>query len=408
MYVERFLERQIKRYLEDKEIIAIVGARQCGKTTMMKEIFKGLKNAVFISFEDRDTLELFSKDIKSFIEKYVNGAGYLFIDEFQYAKQGGKNLKYIYDNYDTKIIISGSSVADLTIQSLKYLVGRIFVLTLYPFSFEEFLKFRDEKLYNIFKKGHFSEQIIEMINRHYREYVVYGGYPRVVLEKDHEKKKQILKNIYNIYLLREIKEILQISEDQKINQIIKALALQLGSLVNFTELSNLTNIEFHQLRNYIQILQKTFIGFEAKPFFKNKRKELTKTPKFYFFDNGFRNIAVNDFREINQRTDYGELNENFVASEIIKKDIEIRYWRTKAKAEVDFVIEKSNTIIPIEVKSNITEPKITRSFRNFIAEYNPRQGFIFSFSLNKEKTIKKTKIYFMTIATISQVLEKLI
>jgi len=405
MYVRRFLESSIKKYLKDKEIIAIVGARQCGKTTLMQEIFKGLENAEFISFEDRDTLALFSKDVKSFIEKYVKGIKYLFIDEFQYAEQGGKNLKYIYDNYNTKIIISGSSVAELTVQSIKYLIGRIFVLTLYPFSFEEFLKFKDEKLYNIFKKSHFSEQIVEMINKYYYEYVIYGGYPRVVIEKDYEKKKQILKNIYNIYLLREIKEILQIAEDQKINQIIKALALQLGSLVNFTEVSNLTGVEFHKLKDYIEILQKTFIGFEAKPFFKNKRKEIAKAPKFYFLDNGLRNVAVNDFREINQRTDQGGLNENFVASEIIKKGVEIRYWRTKAKAEVDFIIEKPNEIVPIEIKSNIKEPKITRSFRNFIEEYNPEQGFLFSFRLNKKKTIKKTNVYFRPIAAVSKVLE---
>ena len=133
-----------------------MGERQCGKTTLMKHILLGLKNAKFITFEDREILEFFYKDLKSFIELYVKNNKYLFIDEFQYAKQGGKQLKYIYDNFDVKIIISGSSSSDLSIHSIKYLVGRIFVFTLYPFSFGEFLSYKDGKLYYLYKKKEFG------------------------------------------------------------------------------------------------------------------------------------------------------------------------------------------------------------------------------------------------------------
>ena len=115
MYIKRILEEKIRRFLKRKEIIAIIGARQCGKTTLMRHIFDTLKNAKFITFEDRDILELFIQDIKSFIDLYVTGNSYLFIDEFQYAKQGGKQLKYIYDTCDAKIIISGSSAPDLSV-----------------------------------------------------------------------------------------------------------------------------------------------------------------------------------------------------------------------------------------------------------------------------------------------------
>lgn len=408
MYVERFLEEKIRKYLGDKEIVAIVGARQCGKTTLINHIFETLKNSKSISFEDRDILDLFTNHIKEFIEKYVKDTKYLFIDEFQYAKQGGKQLKYIYDNFKTKIIITGSSVSDLSIHSIKYLVGRIFVFNLYPFSFNEFLKYKDENLYDVSKKENISDTSIKIINKLYKEYLIYGGYPRVIIEKDYEKKKEILRNIYNTYLLREIKEILQISDDQKINIIIKSLALQIGNLINFNELSSLTNIEFHQLKKYIEILKKTFVGIGVRPFFTNKRKELVKIPKFYFLDNGFRNIAINNFQEIENRSDRGALNENFIASEITKNDIELKYWRTKAGAEVDFIIEKEGKIIPIEVKSSLKDTKITKSFRNFLEAYNSRNGFIFSLNLQKEKKLdKKIKINFSPLFNIDNVIKSL-
>ena len=112
MYIERFLERKIRKYIKDREIIAIVGARRCGKTTIMQRIHQGLKDSRFISFEDRDILELFNNDIKEFVRRFVKGTKYLFIDEFQYAKEGGKQLKFVYDTEEAKIIISGSSAAD--------------------------------------------------------------------------------------------------------------------------------------------------------------------------------------------------------------------------------------------------------------------------------------------------------
>ncbi len=151
MYISRILEKEIRKCLNKREIIAVIGARQSGKTTLLRHFYENLKNAVFLDFEDRQTLELFSEDINSFIELYVKKHDYVFIDEFQYAKEGGKNLKYIYDNSKAKIIISGSSASELSIQSIKFLVGRIFVFTLYPFSFEEFLNYKNPRLCGIWQ-----------------------------------------------------------------------------------------------------------------------------------------------------------------------------------------------------------------------------------------------------------------
>ncbi|MBI5332341.1 MAG: ATP-binding protein [Candidatus Aenigmarchaeota archaeon] len=385
MYIKRILERDIRRYLDKREIIAVIGPRQSGKTTLLRQIFSELKNAVFLDFEDRETLELFNDDIKSFIDLYVKKHDYLFIDEFQYAKDGGKQLKYIYDSQNIKILISGSSATSLSIQSIKYLVGRIFVFYLYPFSFEEYLNYKEPKLYSIYLKRKPTKPIIERIIPYFNEFCVFGGYPRVILAKDNEEKETVLKNIYNTYFLKEIKEILNIPDDHRLSKLIHALALQIGNIINYNELSSITGFNYKELLNYMNVLEKTFISRKSQPFHTNKRTELVKSPKIFFIDNGFRNVVIKNFMAVGMRTDKGMLYENFIATELIKKNVDIKYWRTKSKAEVDFVIESKGRIIPLEIKSELNRAKFTPSFISFIEKYKPKKALIFSEKLMADK-----------------------
>ena len=323
MYIERILEREIKKYFGKKEIIAIIGPRQSGKTTLLRKFYEECKNAVFLDFEDRQTLDLFREDITSFIELHVKGNDYVFIDEFQYAREGGKNLKYIYDNHKVKIIISGSSVSELSIQSIKFLVGRIFVFTLYPFSFEEYLGYKDSKLHNIWKNGKLTRQTVNRIMPFFNEFCIYGGYPRVALAEDNAEKETVLKNIYNTYFLKEIKEILNLGEDYKLSKLINALALQIGNIINYKELSDITSFTHKELLKNLNVLEKTFVVARILPFYTNKRTELVKSPKIFFLDSGFRNIVLRNFQPVGNRTDKGALYENFVASEMLKNGIEL-------------------------------------------------------------------------------------
>ncbi len=386
MYAERFLENEIGKYMKAREIIAVVGPRQSGKTTLLKHLFAGLKNAKFLDFEDRETLRMFNDDLKSFIDLYVKNHDYLFIDEFQYAKEGGKQLKYLYDNYKTKIIISGSSVSELSIHSMKYLVGRIFVFNLLPFSFEEYLNHKDREIYRgIYLKRKLTAPVIERIIPHFNEFCIFGGYPRVVLSKDREEKETVLRNIYNTYFLKEVKEILNLPEDHKLGKLISAFALQVGNIINYNEISNITGFGYKDLLKYINVLEKTFICTRSRPFRKNKRTELVKAPKIFFFDNGFRNMVIKNFQTADNRPDKGQIYENFVASELLKRGLEVKYWRTKSKAEVDFVVEKEGKVIPIEVKSGLKKPAMTRSFSSFIEKYKPRNGLILSERICNER-----------------------
>jgi len=399
MYIKRFLEKELKAYMGKKEILAVVGPRQSGKTTLLKKMFEGLENAAFLDFEDRETLNLFNEDIKAFTELHVKPHKYLFIDEFQYAREGGKNLKYIYDNNDTKIVISGSSATGLSIHSIKYLVGRIFVFHLHPFSFEEFLSHKEETLYkNIFLKRKLTGPVIDRITPHFNEFCVFGGYPRVILAESKKEKETVLKNIYNTYFLKEIKEILNLPDDYKLSKLIHALALQIGNITNYNELSEISGFNYKELLAHMNILEKTFICLKSRPYYTNKRTELVKAPKIFFLDNGFRNTVVKNFQSLKDRQDKGALYENFAASEIAKKGIDLRYWRTKSKAEVDFVIEEQGKIIPIEIKSSLKKPKATKSFQSFTDKYKPGKSIILSEKLNTEKN----KTRFRPIFTISR------
>jgi predicted AAA+ superfamily ATPase len=407
-YIGRELETKINKSLQDREIIAILGARQCGKTTLMKHISKKLQNANFISFDDREILQEFNTNIKEFIKKHVESFDYLFIDEFQYAKEGGKQLKDIYDTYGkNKIIISGSSAPELSVQGLKYLVGRVFINYLFPLSFNEFLKFKNEKLYEIYKQKKQSEISIKQINSYYEEFLIYGGYPKVVLEKDTEQKKKIIKNIYNTYLLKEIRDILQISDEDKISKLIKSIALEINGLINYNNLSNLTGFNYSELTKYVDILKKTFIILPIKPFFTNKTKELSKNPKIYFLDSGFRNFTINNFQKIKERTDEGQLNENFIASEIAKKEIAMNYWRTKSKAEVDFVLEKNTKKISLKVKTKIVKPRTGKSLQSFIEKYSSQKAYVLSKDYYNKITIKKTPIFFLPLFKINSILKEI-
>jgi len=385
MYVKRFLEGKLLKHMGGREILAIVGPRQCGKTTLLRHIFEGLEKAVFLDFEDRETLELFEEDAKSFIELYVKPYDYVFIDEFQYAKEGGKKLKFIYDTCSAKLVVSGSSASALSIQSIKYLVGRIFVFNLYPFSFEEYLSFKEPGLYSIYAKNDLTKPVVERIMPYFNEFCLFGGYPRVALAADEEEKETVLRNIYNTYFLKEVKEILNLPDDYKLSRLINALALQIGNIINYNELSDITTFTHKELLNHMNILEKTFITIRSLPFYTNKRTELVKSPKIFFLDNGFRNAVIKNFQNIRNRQDKGMLYENFVASELQKKGMEVKFWRTKSKAEVDFVIEKGGSCIPAEIKSGLKKPKFSKSLLSFLGKYKPKKGFVFSERLCGEK-----------------------
>ncbi len=394
MYIERFLEKKIEKYLDSPEIIAIFGPRQVGKTTLLKELYKRSKNPIFLTFEDIELKALFEEDIKSFIKLYIEPYNTIYIDEFQYAKTGGKNLKFIYDTTEgKKIFISGSSAMELSINAVKYLAGRIFVFHLYSFSFGEFLNYKDKNLYELIKAdSNPSPLIINKVNGYLNEYLIYGGYPRVILAESKDEKKEVLKNLLNIYLLRDIKDVAGIVDEVKMYKLLKALSLQIGNVVVYNELANLIGVSAIKLKEYLDILEKVFLIKKIVPFFTNKRLEIVKNPEIFFYDLGLRNAIINNFLPLENRSDGGAILENFVFRELIESDL--KFYRTKNGAEVDFIL---NDAIPIEVKSNLSDLKIGKSFHYFLENYKPPKGYLLNLNKIGKKKIKEVEVKFLPL-----------
>lgn len=395
MYIPRFIEDKIRKYLHTPEIIAVIGPRQSGKTTLLSHLQKEMGSSRMITFEDVDVRLLFEKDIHTFIDLYVKPSHCLLIDEFQYAREGGQKLKLIFDTVaDKKIFISGSSLIDLTISSVRSLVGRIFTFTLYPLNFSEFLSFRDPDLFLLREKAQkevLSEPLRKRFFSLFEEFLRFGGYPRVVTATDEDEKKEVLKNLVNLYLLRDVRDIIGLADDYAIVQLIRSLALQIGNVLVYQELQNATGQSAAAVRKYLNMLEKTYVLSLVRPYFTNKRLELVKNPKVYFIDTGLRNAVVGHFQPLVLRSDKGALYENHVFSERIKADRQVKFWRTKSGAEVDFVIDSS---VPVEVKSHLSGPVIGKSLYSFIEKYRPEKAYILNENLFTDEMFNGAKILF--------------
>jgi len=411
-YIPRELEKTIQPFLKRKEILAVVGARQVGKTTFLEHLFSNLKKqkkkAEFLTFERENDLALFEsiEDFKDYYKDYQ----ILIIDEFHYAKEGGRKLKYLFDTTKIKFIISGSSSLELTFETGRYLVGRMFKFLLYPFSFREFLLSKDKRLLALLEtrfgdvlfqkpdfKKFFGREINSRIQKLFEEYLIFGGYPAVVLAETKEEKIKVLESILENYLLRDIGALLNLKTKGEILKIAEFLSTQVSNLLNYQELSRVSNLRYREVITHLEILKNTFLVETLKPFYKNPRTELVKTPKIYFFDNGFRNYLISDFKEINKRNDVGRLVENYVFSLLQRKSLgKINFWRTKSKAEVDFLIQREGEIIPIEVRYS-PSPLIGKSLFSFIEKFSPKYGYILTKGFFGIKKIKKTNIYFIPV-----------
>lgn len=327
IYIEREIEKEVKKWLEDREIIIIRGPRQAGKTTLLertKEILhsKGVdeKSIIYISFEDDIKRLKFEGDPTEFVKSYFNGKKcYFLLDEIQYIKDVGKKLKLLFDSFkDIKLIVTGSSSFDLTNLG-KYLVGRVIFLDLYPFSFYEFLKVkgeRYEKLYNeikidlkkpLLKKSLFLDELNQLL----KEYLTYGSYPRIILEENKEKKIELLKNLFSNYIEKDIVSLYGNKYRDGIVKLLKILS-SCDSIIKYESLSSDSGLKNTEIKEILPILQDSFAIFIVKPFFKNLINELRKNPKIYFMDYGIRNYLSENFDNI--KFDY--LYENFIHNEL--------------------------------------------------------------------------------------------
>ncbi len=411
MYIQREVEQKITPFLQRKEAISITGPRQAGKTTFIRHFEEKFrregKKVRFLTFESKGDLDLFDKNPEDF-KKLAEQYDVVIIDEFQYATDAGKKLKYLYDTTPTKYIITGSSSLELTFQTGKYMVGRLLDFEMFPFSFREYLSAQNKELQKIiggtgdifdFKtKSGFGDEINKRLVEELEKFVVWGGYPAVVLSNTEEEKKKILEGIVEKYLLRDIKSLLELATEDELLRLGKFLAAQIGNLVKYQELSNISNLFYGDIIKHLNILQKTYIIDLLKPYYTNKMTELSKNPKSFFVDLGMRNHLLSDFRTLEARNDFGAVMENYALTTFRKRfpGLPVKFWRTKSKAEVDFVIEKDRQMIPVEVKYS-SKKIIGKSLFSFIEKFKPKKAVVLTKDFLYEERRKNCLIQFIPL-----------
>lgn len=230
------------------------------------------------------------------------------------------------------------------------------------------------------------------------EYAVFGGYPAVVLSKSVEEKKKTLESITEKYILRDIKDLLRLATDDELWRLEKFLAGQIGNMVRYEELSLSSGLSRKEVKKHLNILEKTYILSLIRPYFANRRTELVKNPKIYFDDLGLRNASINDFRPLISRNDAGAVMEN-CAFQLLRKlyGEHIKYWRTKSKAEVDFIVEGEGRIYPIEVKYS-SKRTIGKSMYSFIEKFKPKIAIVVTKDYVGEEKSGGTAIKFIPLS----------
>lgn len=360
MYVERSITRRFHTASRTSSIVAIVGPRQSGKTTFLKAQAKGA--ATYLLFDDPDVRELFDEDIKKFESQYALGGAPTILDEVQYGKGAGSKLKYLADT-GKKLWITSSSQTLLGKEVLGWLVGRVAILTLYPFSLAEFMSAKRQK-----------QTTAKITARLMDEHMRYGGYPKIVLEEEKENKEDMLRDLYETMVLKDVARTFGIEDVGAIERVAVYLSHSVGNVLVYNNICAELGLSFQSVKKYLDAMEKSYIVERIAPFYRNKLKEVTKQPKVYFFDTGMRNVIANEFMA--SRETKGALFENYVFTELIKAGASVRFWQSKSKAEVDFVVQKGDEIIPIECKLKERGARIGRSMLSFIGAYKPKRGFV--------------------------------
>lgn len=375
--------------------LVLVGPRQAGKTTLGKHICQQLihteRRFAALLYLNCDYLEVRQwlktpAFIKEAQQQFSLAKPIIFIDEAQRLENPGLLLKAIADlKLPIKLMASGSSQLERKSKVQEFLTGRHFESLVLPLSLEE----------------------LDQAAQVQQSALIYGCYPAVVQSKE---KALILQQLYRDYVQKDIIEILKVGKPDVIQTLITLIAHSSGQLVNYQQLAIDCKTSTPTIQNYLSILENTYTLHAIKPFVGNKRKEITANPTYYFIDNGFRNQALRNFSDLTTRQDAGLLVESALFQEILKLrsqhylDFDINFWRTQSGAEVDFVLHKSRaSLLPIEVKyQNMTQPKITRSFRSFINAYQPLKGIIVTKNFNAKTQLENCEIHFISLAQLNK------
>ncbi len=357
--LKRDIIEAIQKYLHSDDIIVLHGARQVGKTSILHYLEDQLnregENTYFIDLEDSRFVSIIDAGVGDFINHLreegkaplYKKKSFIFIDEIQYLANPSSFLKLVADHHKAiKLIVSGSSSFAIKSKFRDSLAGRTVNFEVFNLSFRESLLFRQ---YHFEEGKVYTQKKIGELKALFKEYVLYGGYPKIVLTPDIDMKEKYLQQIIDTYVKKDIRDLADVKDIDKFNKLLEALASQSGQQVNITELSNTTRIAKQTIEKYLFIMENTYIIKLVRPFSRNIRSELFKLPKIYFYDTGLMQML---WLKGLQKEIIGNVFETGVFAELIKKypGDSVLYWRTKDKKEIDFILRIRNTLLPVEVK----------------------------------------------------------
>lgn len=373
MPFKRLINDEILKYADTDDVLVLLGARQVGKTHILYWLDEYLRDkgeqTHYIDLEDSRLVRILNAGVDSFLahveEEGLNIVAartndaklFILIDEVQYLENPSSFLKLIADHHKyLKLIVSGSSSFALKGKFQDALVGRTVTFEVFNLSFEEFLAFKQYRF--VKERGTIlasSEKKIGELTRLYEEYARYGGYPKVVLTDAVEKKEKYLQQIVDTYLRKDIRDLAHVKEIEKFNKLLEVLSAQSGQLLNVEELSRTCQLAKQTVEHYLFILEQTYVIKLVRPYSRNVRSELFKTPKVFFYDSG---LMQQLWLKVLPRELTGSAFETSVFAELVKKngraDV-VHFWRTTDKKEIDFIITRDKAPLPIEAKLNFAQ-----------------------------------------------------
>lgn len=372
--MQRHLDNKIKDHFSKyKQVLILLGSRQVGKTTIIKKLFP---DSNYFLVDNEPIKKIFeSYDIEAYKtiinKRYKN----IIIDEIHLLSDPGRAAKIIHDQLsDFNLIITGSSSFHIKNKTSESLAGRKIDYNIYPLTFSEYLCQKETETdlnFNIFNKiinskNNLSNNLYKFdIENILENILIYGQYPYAI---NYPADKKYILNFVDSLIFKDILELNLIEDKSLARNLLKLLALQIGNLINYSELALNLNADQRTIKRYIEIFEQSFILFRLYPYSKNKRDEISKAPKIYFYDTGLRNAIINNFSSIDLRLDKGALFENFIIAEMIKqnsyldKNFSFYYWRTKQGSEIDLVLEGDGQLIGVEIK--YSKNKVNKAFGN--------------------------------------------
>lgn len=339
--IQRLLETHIQKNLFSGKAICIMGARQTGKTTILKQLFETRQDTLWLNADLTQVREMFARVSLGVLRSIIGDHKIVVIDEAQRIADVGIKMKLITDNFpEVQLILTGSSSFDLSQKINEPLTGRKWEYRLYPLSFSEL-------------KNHTNimEEIGCLPIR-----LIYGSYPEIVTHPGDEERR--LTALADSYLYKDVLEWSGIKKTDKLTKLLQALAYQIGSEVSYNELGNMLQLDAETVEKYITILEKAYVIFRVGSFSRNMRNELKFAKKVYFYDTGIRNAIIHNFAPIDVRQDVGALWENWMVSELRKKqeflygNTSLYFWRTTTQKEIDYLEERDGVISAYEFKWN--------------------------------------------------------